>query len=202
MQSREPWSLLALSALIKGRAEEPSNSQNKGVLPPTTSASRWETKPDCKVKSCYTGVEALHNERSLHVKYHSKGVKTLFYESTPSTQDPLGNTISPTAQRGTGNARANIPDASKECNSRVASEYSRVLFKCIPGTQSVRRVASSDRFKMTKSTNFRTSLSYVRYKLSSEYPRKRRLCIQNGSAGCELSCTDPSRQQEVPPVCF
>ena len=62
------------------------------------------------------------------------------------TNPPLlhKTSISPGAQRGTGNARANIPDASKECNSRVASDYSRILFKCIPGTQSVRRVASSD----------------------------------------------------------
>ena len=31
---------------------------------------------------------------------------------------------------------------------------------------------------------------------------KRRLLVQNRSAGCVLSCTDTSRQQEVPSFCL
>ena len=92
--------------------------------------------------------------------------------------------------QSTGNVRANIPDASEEC---------RILFKCFPGMQSVRRVTSSNRLKATELSHFHTSLLYVglHYKLS-EYCKKRRLRVQNRSAGCILSCTNPSRQQEVP----
>ena len=45
---------------------------------------------------------------------------------------------------------------------------------------------------------------YVHYKISSEYRQKRRLCVQNRSAGCVLSCrpTNTSKQQEVSLVCF
>ena len=38
------------------------------------------------------GVET-YNERSLHLKYRSQGVQTSFYESTPSTPNPLGDQI-------------------------------------------------------------------------------------------------------------
>ena len=37
------------------------------------------------------GVE-VYNERSLRVKYSSQGVQTSFYESTPSVEDPMGDT--------------------------------------------------------------------------------------------------------------
>ena len=40
------------------------------------------------------------------------------------------------------------------------------------------------------------------HKLSAEYRRKRRLCIQNRSAGFILSCCNPSGQQEVPTFCL
>ena len=41
---------------------------------------------------------------------------------------------------------------------------------------------------------------YVHYKLSSEFRSKRRLPVQNRSAGCVLSRTYPSQQQKVPQV--
>ena len=107
----------------------------------------------------------------------------------------MGNTNFPGSRRGTGNARANNSDASKEHDNRGASEFTMILLKHIPGRQRVRKMASSDRFKKTEHTHFRTLL-YVHYKLSSEYHQKRR------SAGCILSCTDPSRQQKVPPICI
>ena len=128
------------------------------------------------------------------VKYRSQGVQTSFYESTPSAQDPMGITISPGAP-DSGNAWENIPDASEKHDNRGTSGYSRILFKCFPGTQSVRRM-SSNRFKTTE-RSLCTSLSYPHYKLSAEYCRKRRLHVQNRSAGCILSCTNTSRQQEV-----
>ena len=71
-------------------------------------------------------VEA-YNERSLHIKYRSQGVMTSFCESTPTAHDPKGNTKSPGAQRGTGNVRADIPDASEECDNRVASRFTMVF---------------------------------------------------------------------------
>ena len=63
-------------------------------------------------------------------------------------------------------------------------------------------VASSHRFKKTEHSHLRTLLSYVHYKLSSEYRQKRRLRLQNRSAGCVLPRTNTSEQQEVYQVCL
>ena len=68
--------------------------------------------------------------------------------------------------------------------------------------QGIWRVPSSYRLKTTEPPHRRYSLSHAHYKLSAEYRQKRRLCIENRSAGCVLSCTDTSEQQEVPPVCL
>ena len=84
----------------------------------------------------------------------------------------MRNKISPGAPEDQGNARANIPDASKECDNRGTSGYSRILFKHIPGMQSIRRVASSNRFKTTEHSHLHTSLSHAHYKLSAEYRRR------------------------------
>ena len=114
----------------------------------------------------------------------------------------MGNAILQGAPESTGNARANIPDASEERDNRGASGFFRILFKHYPGTQSVRRFASSNRFKTTEHSHFRTSFLYAHYKLSTEYNKKRRLRIQNISAGCVILCTNPSRQQVVPKFCL
>ena len=45
-------------------------------------------------------------------------------------------------------------------------------------------------------------LSYLHYKLSSEYRAKRRLRVQDRPAGCVLSRTNSSKQQEVPQICL
>ena len=144
----------------------------------------------------------MYNERSLRVKYRSQGVQTSFYESTPSAQDPLGGTNSQGLTEDSGNARANIPNASKDRSLRDISGHSRVLFKCIPGTQGFWRVTSSNRLKTNEQPHQRFSLSHAHHKFSAEYRRKRRLRIQNRSAGCVLSCTNTSRQQEVPSFCL
>ena len=52
---------------------------------------------------------------------------------------------------------------------------SSILLKCIPGTQSVRRVASQDRFKTAECPPQLTSLSYVHYKRGSEYGQKQNM---------------------------
>ena len=124
----------------------------------------------CQSGGDYTcgGVEA-YNERSLHVKYRSQGVQTSFYESTPSAQDLLGNTPSQEFTEDSGNARANIPNASKECNLNDISRHSRVLFECIPGTQGCWRVASGNRLETTERPHRRSSLSHAHHKLSTEY---------------------------------
>ena len=59
----------------------------------------------------------------------------------------MGNKISPGAPEDPGNARPNIPDASKEHNNRGASRYARVLLEHIPGTQNVWWVVPSNRLK-------------------------------------------------------
>ena len=166
---------------------------NEGVIFPTISSSQGTTVSVCG------GVEA-YDEGSFCVKYRSQGVQTSFYESTPSASDSLGNKIPPRDTEDSGNARADIPNASEECNLRNISRHSRVRFEHIPGTQGIWRVASSYRLKTTEPPHRCSSLSHVHYKLSADYCRKRRLRIQKRSAGCVLSCTDTSRQQEVPTV--
>ena len=148
------------------------------ACPPTISASRGTTMPVCG------GVE-VYNERSLRVKYRSQGVQTSFYESTPSAQDPLGDTTSQGFTEDSGNARANIFNVSKERNLRDTFRLSRVLFEHIPGTQGFWRVASSNRLKATECQHRRASLSHAHHKLSAEY-----------------TYTNTSRQQEVPSFCL
>ena len=75
-----------------------------------------------------------------------------YNESTPSASDSLGNTILPGDIEDPGNARADFPNASKERNLRYISRHSRILFKRIPGTQGIWRVASSYRLKTTEPT--------------------------------------------------
>ena len=71
------------------------------------------------------GGAKAYNERSLCivciVRYRNQRVQTSIYESTPSAQDPMRNKISPGAPEGPGNARANIPRASKERDHRDTS---------------------------------------------------------------------------------
>ena len=98
-----------------------------------------------------------------------------------------------------GNARADFPNVSEKHSLRNISIHSRVLFKHIPGTQGIWRMASSYRLKTTEPPH---RCSHANYKLSAEYRRKRRLRVQNRSAGCVLSCTDTSGQHEVPTVCL
>ena len=135
-----------------------------------------------------------YNEQSLRLKYHSQGVQTSFYESTPSSPNPPG------ARANSWHAGTNHPHASEECNNIGASEFPRILLKRIPGTQTFRRIASSYRFKKSECPHSCTSFPYVHYKLSSEFHSKRRLRVQNRSAGCALSCTNSSQQQKVPQV--
>ena len=125
-----------------------------------------------------------------------------YNESTPSASDSLGNTIPPGDIEDPGNARADFPNASEERNLRYISRHSRVLFEHIPGTQGIWRVAFSYRLKTTETTHRRSSLSHAHHKLSAEYRLKRRLCVQNRSAGCVLSVTNISTQQEVPSFCL
>ena len=73
------------------------------------------------------------------------------------------------------------------------SPDTRVPFEHFPGTQGFWRVGSSYRLKTTEPPH---------HKLSAEYRRKRRLRIQNRSAGFILSCCNPSGQQEVPTFCL
>ena len=166
----------ASRAKSPGQGGKSRGDKKQTECPPTISASRGMTMPFCG------GVEA-YNERSLRVKYCSQEVQTSFYESNPSAEDPLGSIICQGLTEDSGNARANIPYASKERNLR---DISRVLLERIPGTQGFWRVESSDRLKTTERPHRRSSLSHAHHKFSAEYHRKRRLCIQNRSAGCVL----------------
>ena len=96
---------------------------------------------------------------------------------------------------GTNHAYAPI-----ERDNGSASRLTRVLLERIPGKEGFRRVASSHRSKESECTHSRTSFPYVHDKLCSKLRRKRRLRVQDRSAGCVLSCTDSSKQQEIPQV--
>ena len=61
-------------------------------------------------------------------------------------------------------------------------------------------MASSYRSKESERAHPRTSFPYVHDKLCAKLRRKRRLRVQDRSAGCVLSRTDSSEQQEVPQV--
>ena len=90
------------------------------VCSPTIDSSRRETEQICG------GVET-YNERSLRLKYRSQGVQTLFYESTPSMPNPLGDQIPPGARINSRHAGTNHPHASEERNNNGASELPRIL---------------------------------------------------------------------------
>ena len=139
-------------------------------------------------------------ERSLRSKYRSQGVQTSFYESTPSPTNSLGDKISTGPKRSFGHAGTNYPYAPKERDNRSASRLTRFLLERIPGKEGFRRVASSHRSKESERSHSRSSFPYVHDKLCSKLRRKRRLGVQDRSAGCVLSCTDSSKQQEVPQV--
>ena len=139
-------------------------------------------------------------ERSLRSKYRSQGVQTSFYESTPSPTNSLGDKISTGSKRSFGHAGTNYHYAPKERDNGSASRLTRVLLERIPGKEGYRRVASSHRSKESERSHSRSSFPYVHDKLCSKLCRKRRLRVQDRSAGCVLSCTDSSEQQEVPQV--
>ena len=141
-------------------------------------------------------------ERSLRSKYRSQGVQTSFYESTPSPTNSLGDKISTGPKRSFGHAGTNYHYAPKERDNGSASRLTRVLLERIPGKEGFRRVASSHRSKESERSHSRSSFPYVHDKLCSKLRRKRRLRVQDRSAGYVLSRTDPSKQQEVPQVCL
>ena len=134
---------------------------------PHIKTSRRETEWIC-------GVVETYNKRYLCVKYRNQGVQTSFYESTPSTRFPVGDTV-PTGTRREiqGMREQDIPNAPEERDNRGASRFPRILLKRIPGTQSFRRMASSHTLKRNERSQLRTSVSFFLYKLSSEYRLKR-----------------------------
>ena len=175
------------------RGDKNKGNKQSGCAPPTSVSSRRETEQLCG------GVETYY-ERSLRSKYRSQGVQTLFYESTPSLTNSLGDQISAGSTGNFGHAGADFPYAPKERDNRGASRLTRVLLERIPGKESFRRVASSYRSKESEPPHPRTSFPYVHDKLCAKLRRKRRLRVQDRSAGCVLSRTDSSKQQEVPQV--
>ena len=164
------------------------------VCCPTSVSSRRETEQLCG------GVETYY-ERSLRSKYLSQGVQT--YETLrvhPSPTNSLGDQISAGSTGNFGHAGPDFPYAPKERDNRGASRLTRVLLERIPGKESFRRVASSYRSKESERPHPHTSFPYVHDKLCAKLRRKRRLPVQDRSAGCVLSRTDSSKQQEVPQV--
>ena len=175
------------------RGDKNKGNKQCGCAPPTSVSSRREIEQLC-------GGVQMYYERSLRSEYCSQGVQTSFYESTPSPTNSLGDKISTGSKRSFGHAGTNHPYAPKERDNGSASRLTRVLLERIPGKKGFRRVASSHRSKESECTHSRTSFPYVHDKLCSKLHRKRRLRVQDRSAGCVLSCTDSSKQQEIPQV--
>ena len=134
----------------------------------------------------------INSQFPFCVKYRSQGVQTSFYESAPPASDSLGNTIPPGDTEDPGNVRADFPNASEECNLRNISRYSRVLFECIHGMQGIWRWCPVIDLKQL---NHHFDAPHFRmHTISSVLStvKKRRLRVQNRSAGCVLSCTNTS----------
>ena len=142
----------------------------------------------------------MYYKRSLRSKYRSQGVQTSFYESTPSPTNSLGDQISSGSTRNFGHAGTNLPYAPEERDNRGAPKLTRVLLERIPGKESFRGVASSHRSKKSERPHSRASFPYVHDKLCAKLRPKRRLRVQNRSAGCVLSPTYSSQQQKIPQV--
>ena len=104
------------------------------------------------------------------------------------------------ARRNSGHAGTNHPHAPKERDNEGASKFTRVLLERIPGKKGYRRVASSHRSIESERPHSCTSFPYVHDKLCAKFRSKKRLRVQNRSAGCVLSCTNSSQQQKVPQV--
>ena len=151
--------------------------------------------------SVYGGVE-VYNERSFCVKYRSQGVQTSFYESTPSASDSLGNTIPPGDIEDQG-MREQI---SLMLQKKAISEISPDTPGFYSNTFMVRKASGGWRPVIDlKQLNHHIDAPHFRmHTISSVLStvKKRRLCVQNRSAGCVLSCTNTSTQQEVPLFCL
>ena len=100
------------------------------------------------------------------------------------------------------------PRKYMECKRNYPSCFSRMqkAQKCLrtlqDSIQTFSLYAKCQVIYLKQHSHFYISLLYAHYKLSAEYCKKRRLCVQNISAGCVLSCTNPSRQQQVPTFCL
>ena len=194
LSQQRPLHLILLDRMSDKEGVSMTGRALRNLAQGTNDSSRRETEQFCG------GVET-YNEPSLRIKYHSQGgVQTSFYESTPSPSNTLGDQISPGPRGNSRHAGTNHPLAPKERDNRGASKFPRVLLEPIPGTKSFRRVASSYRSKESERLYSCTSFPYVHYKHSSKLRPKRRLRVQNRSAGCVLSHTYPSQQQKVPQV--
>ena len=166
---------------------------NEGVLPPQVSPVGG------RLSNFVEGWKRIANNPYV-LSIVAKVVQTSFYESTPSLTNSLGDQISAGSTGNFGHAGADFPYAPKERDYRGASRLTRVLLERIPGKESFRRVASSYRSKESERPHPRTSFPYVHDKLCAKLRGKRRLRVQDRSAGCVLSRTDSSEQQEVPQV--
>ena len=130
------------------------------------------------------------NRRSIRVTRRNEGVLPPQSQSSTTlsvyASDSLGHTIPPGDIEDPGNARTDFPNASEEHNLRNISRHSRVLFERIHGMQGIWRVASSIDLKQL---NHHIDAPHIRmHTISSVLStiEKRRLHVQNRSAGCVL----------------
>ena len=166
---------------------------NEGVLPPQVSPVGG------RLSNFVEGWKRITNDPYV-LSIVAKGYR-LRFTSPPLLRQIPWEIRSPQDPKEILGMREQItPYAPKERDNGSVSRLTRVLLKRIPGKEGFRRVACSHRSKESERSHSRSSFPYVHDKLCSKLRRKRRLRVQDRSAGCVLSCTDPSKQQEVPQV--
>ena len=110
------------------RAGKPKSDkkQNEGILPPQSVPVLGRL---CQFEEWW---KRIANDPYV-LSMVAKGYRLRFTSTPLLLKPPLGDTTSQGFTEDSGNARANIPNASKEPNLRGTSRYSRVLFEHIPG---------------------------------------------------------------------
>ena len=131
---RSQRSLLTLSAPAERRAplRVLRRSWNEGVPPPN---KQCRSVGDFESNFQEGGSILQMILISLYPKHCPSGVQALFYESTPSTQVPLGDMIPPGKGSGSRHARADSLEASEERDYRGATRHTRILFQHVSGAR-------------------------------------------------------------------
>ena len=136
----------------RGRANKKQSEWGRAP-PPTICASQGTTMPICEEVEVY-------NEQSLCAQYHSQGVQTLFYKTTFLLKTPWEIRSLQGPQKIQGMREQISLMLQKKAITEVPPNTPGFLFQRFPGTESVRRVAPSNRLKSKLTLTF-THLTFI-----------------------------------------